>query len=243
MANKAKNDSALDIIGGIAAGLIMIRQSKKLMCEKPPKDDRFTFKPHDPVPDTLTREEYERRKQTISRENGINGILVACGIFIPLGCLFMAYMMFFVDIPLYPDLTVGFVVFGVLFLLGALLAIPLFLLLGLSGLRGNREEKRKLDEVFARSGTQETAFSPAQEETPAVSPAPDDVPDDVPDDAPDDAPDPASEPLPTEAALPAETQAKLSLLRELYDSGTLTREDFDRTYAILLREAGRWDRP
>ena len=233
MANKAKNDSALDIIGGIAAGLIMIRQSKKLMREKPPKDDRFTFKPHDPVPDTLTREEYERRKQTISRENGINGILVACGIFIPLGCLFMAYMMFFVDIPLYPDLTVGFVVFGVLFLLGALLAIPLFLLLGLSGLRGNREERRKLDEVFARSGTQETA----------PDPAPDDAPDPAPAGQPAAKPDPAPEPLPTEPDLPAETQAKLSLLRELYASGTLTREDYDRTYAILLREAGRWDRP
>lgn len=233
MANKAKNDSALDIIGGIAAGLIMIRQSKKLMREKPPKDDRFTFKPHDPVPDTLTREEYERRKQTISRENGINGILVACGIFIPLGCLFMAYMMFFVDIPLYPDLTVGFVVFGVLFLLGALLAIPLFLLIGLSGLRGNREERRKLDEVFARSGTQETA----------PDPAPDDAPDPAPAGQPAAKPDPAPEPLPTEPDLPAETQAKLSLLRELYASGTLTREDYDRTYAILLREAGRWDRP
>ena len=231
MANKAKNDSALDIIGGIAAGLIMIRQSKKLMREKPPKDDRFTFKPHDPVPDTLTREEYERRNQTISRENGINGILVACGIFIPLGCLFMAYMMFFVDIPLYPDLTVGFVVFGVLFLLGALLAIPLFLLLGLSGLRGNREEKRKLDEVFARSGTQETAPAPAS------------LPDKAEAQPQTAAPDPAPEPLPTEADLPAETQAKLSLLRELYASGTLTREDFDRTYEILLREAGRWDQP
>lgn len=231
MANKAKNDSALDIIGGIAAGLIMIRQSKKLMREKPPRDDRFTFKPHDPVPDTLTREEYERRCQTISRENGINGILVACGIFIPLGCLFMAYMMFFVDIPLYPDLTVGFVVFGVLFLLGALLAIPLFLLLGLSGLRGNRDEKRKLDEVFARSGTQETASAPASSPDKAEA---------QPQTA---APDPAPEPLPTEPDLPADTQAKLTLLRELYDSGTLTREDFDRTYEILLREAGRWDQP
>ena len=229
MANKAKNDSALDIIGGIAAGLIMIRQSKKLMREKPPKDDRFTFKPHDPVPDTLTREEYERRKQTISRENGINGILVACGIFIPLGCLFMAYMMFFVDIPLYPDLTVGFVVFGVLFLLGALLAIPLFLLIGLSGLRGNREERRKLDEVFFRCESQ--AASPVL------------TPEDAEAQPQTAAPAPAPEPLPTEPDLPADTQAKLTLLLELYDSGTLTREDFDRTYAILLREAGQWDRP
>ena len=243
MANGSRNGTVVDDMIDIFANLVMIRQAKKLMREKPPRDDRFTFKPHDPVPDTLTREEYERRCQTISRENVINGIVFACGLFITPGCFFLAYLMFFVNIPLYPDLTAGFVVFGILLILGGLLAIPVFLLLGLSGLLGNREEKRKLDEVVSRAGTQETAFSPAQEETPAVSPAPDDAPDPAPAGRPAAKPDPASEPLPTEAALPAETQAKLSLLRELYASRTLTREDFDRTYEILLREAGRWDRP
>ena len=233
MANGSRNGTVVDDMIDIFANLVMIRQAKKLMREKPPRDDRFTFKPHDPVPDTLTREEYERRCQTISRENVINGIVFACGLFITPGCFFLAYLMFFVNIPLYPDLTAGFVVFGILLILGGLLAIPVFLLLGLSGLLGNREEKRKLDEVFSRSGTQETA----------PDPAPDDAPDPAPAGRPAAKPDPASEPLPTEAALPAETQAKLSLLRELYASGTLTREDFDRTYEILLREAGRWDRP